>query len=77
MSAAFLGPASLTRLSAGAQMTGSYGRALLDGEGEGLSVEPWQVGLAIAFTIAALLYIGKVAKTVSPLPICLSQVQGP
>ena len=29
---------------------GSYGRALLDGEGEGLAVEPWQVALAIGFT---------------------------
>ena len=27
-------------------------------------MEPWQVGAAIAFTILALLYIGKVAKKV-------------
>ena len=43
---------------------GNYGRALLDGEGEGLAVEPWQVALGIGFTLAALLYIGRVAKTV-------------
>ena len=52
------------RLAPAPATTGSYGRALLDGEGEGLAVEPWQVALGIGFTLLALLYIGRVAKTV-------------
>lgn len=43
---------------------GSYGRALLDGSGEGLAVEPWQVAAALGFTAIALAYLGRVAKTV-------------
>ncbi|KAK9902727.1 hypothetical protein WJX75_004090 [Coccomyxa subellipsoidea] len=41
---------------------GSYGRALLDGSGEGLAVEPWQVAAALGFTAIALAYLGRVAK---------------
>ncbi|CAL8466491.1 g6027 [Coccomyxa elongata] len=41
---------------------GSYGRALLDGSGEGLAVEPWQVAAALVFTAIALAYLGRVAK---------------
>lgn len=43
---------------------GSYGRALLDGSGEGLAVEPWQVAAALGFTAIALAYLGRVAKDV-------------
>lgn len=43
---------------------GSYGRALLDGSGEGLAVEPWQVALGLGFTVLALGYLGRVAKEV-------------
>lgn len=47
-----------------AYRAGSYGRALLDGSGEGLAVEPWQVALGLGFTVLALGYLGRVAKEV-------------
>lgn len=41
---------------------GSYGRELLDGSGEGLKLQPWQIALGLAFTVAALGYISRIAK---------------
>lgn len=43
---------------------GSYGRELLDGSGEGLKLQPWQIALGLAFTVAALGYISRIAKDV-------------
>lgn len=55
----------LTHLSTGP--AGSYGRQLLDGGGESLKLQPWQIGLGLVFTLGALAYIGRIAKDVSPL----------
>ncbi|CAK0785056.1 hypothetical protein CVIRNUC_008261 [Coccomyxa viridis] len=41
---------------------GSYGRQLLDGSGESLKLQPWQIALGLAFTVGALGYIGRIAK---------------
>lgn len=45
----------------GAGGAGSYGRALLGPEGNVSGVEPWQVALGAAFTLGALLYVGRLA----------------
>ena len=42
---------------------GSYGRTVLDdGQGE-LALEWWQVAAAVAFTVGALGYLAKIAKS--------------
>ena len=46
---------------------GSYGRQLLDGGGESLKLQPWQIALGLVFTLGALAYIGRIAKDVSPI----------
>ena len=42
---------------------GSYGRALIDGDEASLGgVKGWQVGVAVAVTLVALLYMGRLAQ---------------
>ena len=43
--------------------TGSYGRALIDNDEASLGgVKGWQVGVAVAVTLVALLYMGRLAQ---------------
>ena len=51
-------------LRLGRLRAGSYGRELLDGTGEALKLQPWQIALGLAFTVAALSYISRIAKDV-------------
>ena len=42
---------------------GSYGRALIDNDEASLGgVKGWQVGVAVAVTLIALLYMGRLAQ---------------
>lgn len=36
----------------------------MDGTGEALKLQPWQIALGLAFTVAALGYISRIAKDV-------------
>ena len=44
---------------------------MLDGGGESLKLQPWQIALGVAFTLGALAYIGRIAKDVSTHLKCL------
>ena len=57
--------ACMSTLSPCCGPAGSYGRQLLDGSGESLKLQPWQIALGLAFTVGALGYIGRIAKDVS------------
>ena len=54
----------MSSLSPSCGPAGSYGRQLLDGSGESLKLQPWQIALGLAFTVGALGYIGRIAKDV-------------
>lgn len=47
----------------GLRTAGSYGRALIDNDEASLGgVKGWQVGVAVAVTLVALLYMGRLAQ---------------